>query len=333
MKALTLVTADGPESVSIQEHATPEPGPGQVRVAVRAAALNHRELWITRGQYPGMTLPCTLGADGAGVIDAVGEGVDAARIGEEVLLYPGMNWGADPALPATRFALLGMPGPGTIAEFICLDARDALRKPAHLSFAEAAATPLAGVTAWRGLRTKGELKAGEKLLITGVGGGVGAFACMLGVALGADVYVTSGNEQSLKRAAESGAKAGFNYKDAEWRKALASAAKGVDVVFDGAPAASFANYVRALRTGARVVLYGSTGGPSFNVSAPDIFLRNLRLIGTNVGTRDELEALAAFMAEHKLKPPIDRTFAFADAKEALAYLDGAHGYGKVVVTF
>lgn len=332
MKALTLATADGPQSVALAEHPIPTPGPGQVRVAVRAAALNHRELWITRGQYPGMNLPCTLGADGAGVIDAVGDGVTAGRVGEEVLLYPGMNWGDDPALPAPNFALLGMPGPGTVAEYICVDARDALAKPAHLSFAEAAATPLAGVTAWRGLRTKGELKAGEKLLITGVGGGVGAFACMLGVALGAETYVTSGSEESLKRAADAGAKAGFNYKDAEWRKALAGAAKGIDVVFDGAPAASFANYVRALKTGARVVLYGSTGGPNFTVSAPDIFLRNLRLIGTNVGTRAELAALTAFMAEHKLKPPIDRTFPLAESKDALTYLDGAHGYGKVVIT-
>lgn len=332
MKALTLTTADGPESVALQEHPTPAPGPGQVRVAVRAAALNHRELWIARGQYPGMNLPCTLGADGAGVIDAVGDGVDAKRVGEEVLLYPGVNWGDDPALPAANFALLGMPGAGTVAEYICVDARDALAKPAHLSFAEAAATPLAGVTAWRGLRTKGEIKAGEKLLITGVGGGVGAFACVLAVALGAETYVTSGNDTSLKRAAEAGAKAGFNYKDGEWRKALASATKGIDVVFDGAPAASFANYVRALKTGARVVLYGSTGGPNFTVSAPDIFLRNLRLIGTNVGTRDELAALTAFMTQHKLKPPIDRTFTLDQAKDALAYLDSAHGYGKVVIT-
>lgn len=331
MKALTLTAADGPQSASIQEQPTPEPGPGQVRVAMRAAALNHRELWITRGQYPGMQTPCTLGADGAGVIDAIGDGVDAKRIGEEVLLYPGLNWGADPALPSATFALLGMPGPGTIAEYVCVDARDALAKPAHLSFAEAAATPLAGVTAWRGLRTKAELNAGEKLLITGVGGGVGAFALLLGVALGAEVYVTSGSEESLKRAVAAGAKAGFNYTDADWRKALAGAAKGVDVVFDGAPAASFSNYVRALKTGARVVLYGSTGGPVFNASAPDIFLRNLRLIGTNVGTRDELAALIAFMAEHKLKPPIDRSFALAESKEALVYLDGAHGYGKVVI--
>ncbi len=333
MKALTLLSSDGPESVILAEHETPQPGPGQVRVAMKAAALNHRELWITRGQYPGMALPATLGADGAGVIDAVGEGVDAARIGEAVMLYPGMHWGDDPALPTPNFALLGMPGPGTVAEYICVDAHDAIVKPAHLSFEEAAATPLAGVTAWRGLRTKAELRAGEKLLITGVGGGVGAFACMLGVAMGAEVFVTSGSAEGLARAAAAGAKAGFNYNDADWRKALSTTAKGIDVVFDGAPATSFANYVRALRTGARVVLYGSTGGPAFTVQAPDIFLRNLHLIGTNVGTRDELAALIAFMAEHNLKPPIDRTFPFAEAKQALAHLGDAHGYGKVVITF
>lgn len=332
MKALQLVRADGPASVTFADIDTPRPGPGEVRVALKAAALNHRELWITRGQYPGMQIPCTLGCDGAGVIDAVGEGVDPARIGAEVMLYPGLNWGRDTRYPAAGFGLLGMPGPGTLAQFICVPAASALDKPAYLSFAEAAAIPLAALTAWRGLVTKAALAASDNLLITGVGGGVATFALQIGVALGANVFVTSGNAETLKRAAQLGARAGFNYRDETWPKALRKAAPGIDVVFDGAPAASFAGYVRALNRAARVVIYGSTAGAEFPCNAPELFLKNLTLMGTNVGTLDELHHAVNFLTRHQLRPVIDRSFTLAQAAEALTHLESAHSLGKVVVT-
>src|SRR5277367_3534735 len=152
MKALILEATEGPERAVVKDIATPHPKAGEVSVAIKAAALNHRELWITRGQYPGMLpTPFTLGCDGAGVIEAVGAGVDENRIGEAVVLYPGLNWGPDPRFPAAAFGLLGMPGPGTIAEKISVPEANALPKPAHLSFGQAAAIALAGLTAWRGL--------------------------------------------------------------------------------------------------------------------------------------------------------------------------------------
>ena len=172
MRALTLTAATGLDGVSLAEVPTGSPGPGEVRVALKAAALNHRELWITKGLYPGMVLPATLGCDGAGVVEAVGDGVDAALIGREVVLYPGLGWGDDPAYPAAAFGLLGMPGPGTIAESIVVPAASAVAKPAHLDWSAAAAVPLAALTAWRGLFTKGALQPGDKLLITGIGGGL-----------------------------------------------------------------------------------------------------------------------------------------------------------------
>ena len=331
MKALTLNSTDGLSGVEMAEHATPEPAPGEVRVALKAAALNHRELWIVRGMYPGMQLPATLGADGAGVIDAVGEGVPTSRIGEEVVLYPGLEWGSDPRFPAPDFALLGMPGPGTIAEAICVKSNCAVTKPDHLDFKEAAAMALAGLTAWRGLTTKASLQAGESLLITGVGGGVGAAALDIAVQLGARPYVTSSSPETLEKAESRGAIAGFNYTEEGWRKQLAKTSGGIDVVFDGAPAASFPNYVRSLKMGARVVVYGSTGGPDFQVSAPELFLRNISLIGTNVGNPDEFTAYLAFVAERKFKPVIDKTFSFAEAKDALSFLKKGHSFGKVVI--
>ena len=332
MRVLGIDAANGLEGVSLSTVADTPPGQGEVRVALRAAALNHRELWILRGQYPGMALPATLGADGAGVIDAVGQGVDAALIGQEVVLYPGLRWGDDPRYPAADFGLLGMPGPGTLADAIIVPAASAIAKPAHLDFASAAAVPLAALTAWRGLVTKAALQPGEKLLVTGAGGGVATFAILLGMAIGAKVFVTSGSDDTLARAQALGVSAGFNYKDEAWRKALPKASGGIDVVFDGAPGAGYTSYGRALAMGARVVVYGSTGGMTFPVNAPELFLKNVRIIGTNVGNPAEFAAMIAFIAEHRIAPVIDRVFALEDAKSALAYLENGHSFGKIVVT-
>jgi zinc-binding alcohol dehydrogenase/oxidoreductase len=332
MKALVLEATDGLQSAVVKDIATPTPKAGEVLVAIKAAALNHRELWITRGQYPGMIpAPFSMGCDGAGVIESVGEGVDERRIGEEVVLYPGLNWGPDARFPAANFATLGMPGPGTIAEKITVLASSAVPKPAHLSFDRAAAFALAGLTAWRGLFTKAALKSGEKILITGIGGGVALFAMQFAAKLGAQVYVTSGSDQTLARAAELGAKAGFNYKDESWRKALPKATGGIDVVFDGAPAAGYPNYGRALSTGARVVVYGSTGGMQFNVNAPELFLKNISVIGTNIGNLDEFKLMLAFVTQHRLEPVLERSFALADAPDALRFLQDKHELGKIVI--
>lgn len=332
MKALVLTGTDGPQSAKILEAESLAPEVGEVRVAMRAAALNHRELWISRGQYPGMQLPTGLGCDGSGVVESVGEGVERSWIGREVVLYPGLNWGQDPRLPGRNFGLLGMPGPGTIAELATVPAENVIPKPKHLSFEEAAATPLAALTAWRGLTTKGGLGKEDKVLITGAGGGVAAAALSIAVAMGAVVFVTSSSEQTLERCKALGAQGGFNYSDPEWRKAVGRVTGGLDLVFDGAPATSLANYIRVLNPGARVVIYGSTGGPQVPLSAPDLFLRNLQVIGTNVGNLQELVAVLEFMEQHALRPPIDARFPLADAQQALLHLDRGHRFGKVVIS-
>src|SRR5437868_9791850 len=172
MKALVLERADGPESAALQEIPTPTPATGEVRVALKAASLNYRELWISRGQYPGMKLPSGLGADGAGIIDAVGAGVDSALVGREVVLYPGTGWGDNPNYPHRNFALFGMPLPGTIAQYICVPVENAVEKPASLTFEEAACLPTAGLTAWRALCVKARVAPAEHVLVTGIGGGV-----------------------------------------------------------------------------------------------------------------------------------------------------------------
>jgi zinc-binding alcohol dehydrogenase/oxidoreductase len=246
MKALFQETTEGPEAVRVAEVATPKPKAGEVRVAIKAASVNHREMWIARGLYPGMNLPTTMGCDGAGVVDMLAEGVSGASIGDEVVIYPGLDWGSNRHAPQAAFGLLGMPHAGTIAEYVCVPVENLAPKPAFMTFEEAAATVLTGLTAWRALMFKGQLKAGETLLISGVGGGVATFGLAFAVALGAKVYVTAESEDILARAMEMGALGGLLYTDPEWRKQVGKLTGGVDVVLDGAPAPSFANYVRAI---------------------------------------------------------------------------------------
>jgi zinc-binding alcohol dehydrogenase/oxidoreductase len=331
MKALRLVTVDGHGGPLLADVDCPDPQAGEVRVKLHASALNHRELWIARGQYPGMRLPCTMGCDGSGVVESMGSDVTGLTVGTEVALYPGLEWGSNPEFPAAQFGLLGMPGPGTVAEYICVPAENAVAKPPSLTFEEAAAIGLGGLTAWRGLVGKARLRAGERVLITGIGGGVATFALRFAVALGATVFVSSGSAETLEKARELGAAGGFNYNDLEWRKSVPKVTGGIDVVFDGAPSASYANYARALNMGARIVVYGSTGGPQFTVNAPELFLKNLAVIGTNVGNLEEYKAMLAFVEQHGLRPVIDRTFRFGEAGEALQYLATGHRFGKVTI--
>lgn len=331
MKALLLTSTGGPESAALVDLDDPHPGPGEARVTLRAASLNHRELWISRGLYPGMALPTVLGADGAGIVAAVGAGVDSTWVGREVVLYPALNWGDNEGHPGDGFGLLGMPGPGTIAQSICVPEASLFSKPAHLSHVQAAALPVAALTAFRALTVKADLKAGERLLITGVGGGVATFALLFGKAIGAKVFVTSGSDQTLGAARALGADGLLDYRDEQWGKALRAMAGAVDVVFDGAPAAAFPAYARCLATGARVVLYGSTGGPAFTVSAPELFLRHASILGTAMGSPRDFAAMLALVTTHRLEPVIDRVFAFEEAREALLHLGEGHRFGKVVI--
>lgn len=331
MKALYLDEAGGPDSVRVAEVETPRPKAGEVRVAIKAASLNHREIFITHGQYPGMVLPTTMGCDGAGVVDMVGEGVTTAKTGDEVVLYPARNWGPNRHAPAADFGLLGMPFPGTIAEYVCVPAENLAPKPDFMTFEEAGAMPLTALTSWRALMFKGQLKAGETLLISGIGGGVATFGLAFAVALGANVYVTGESEEVLERAAQMGAKGGLLFTDPEWRKKVGKLTGGIDVVLDGAPSPSLPNYVRAINPGARIVIYGSTAGNEVKFNATDIFLKSASIVGSQVGDPQDFREMLAFADKHKIKPVIERTFPLAEAKEALLHLRDHHKFGKIAV--
>lgn len=331
MRALVLTGTAGPESVELTIIDDPTPGPGEVRVALKAAALNHRELWICRGLYPGMIVPSGLGADGAGIIDAVGSGIDPSHIGREVVLYPGLHWGDDPRFPSRQFALFGMPLPGTLADYICVPLENVYTKPDWMTFEEAACIPTAGITAWRALQHKAGLQQGERVLVTGIGGGVAVFALQFAVAMGARVYVTSSAQENIDRAQQLGADGGVLYTGDKWGKALAELAAPIDVVIDGSPATSIPQYLRRLAMGARVVLYGSTGGVEAAFSVPDLFLKHASLYGTAMGNLADFGSMLEFVDRHRLHPVIDRRFPITAGRDAIIALRDAHGMGKITV--
>jgi len=332
MKALILQQLGGPEQLRIDEIVTPEPGPGQVRVRLRAAALNRRDVWITLGQYPGIRLPCILGSDGAGTVDALGPDTPAELLDRPVVVYPAYDWGNDPRFPSPTFRVLGMPDPGTFAEYLCVPASHVFDKPAHLNWEQAAAIPLAGLTAWRALMTQAAAQAGETVLVTGIGGGVATFALKWAVGLGARTFVTSGDDGKLEQARRMGAAGGVNYRDEYWAKRLSELSGGVDVVIDGTGGPSFKDCFSLLKPAGRLVVYGATAGnPPRGPEMAKLFFRQARIIGSTMGSPAEFAAMLRFIAEHRIEPTLDQVFPFDQAIAAHQRLLAGEQMGKIVL--
>jgi NADPH:quinone reductase-like Zn-dependent oxidoreductase len=332
MKAVVLTGAAKQYQLAIHECDRPAPGAGQVRVRLRASAVNRRDFWIVQGKYPDIKAPCILGSDGAGVIETVGPGVDPTCVGSEVVVYPVYAWGDNPRIPGPDFRILGMPDPGTFAEYICLPRANVYLKPPHLEMAQAAAMGLAGLTAWRALVTKAAVEPGETVLITGIGGGVATMALLWATALGARVIVTSSQDAKLKRARELGAADGYNHTRPDWHKELCRVHGGVDVVIDGNCGPLFQPCFGALKPAGRYIIFGFTlGQPAQGFDPARLFFRQLRIEGTTMATADEFKAMLAFATTHHLAPIIDKSFTLAEAAAALHYVGAGAQMGKVVL--
>lgn len=332
MKAVVLTKTGGPENLEIQDIDTPEPGPGQVRVRIHAAALNRRDFWITKGLYPGLDLPAVLGSDGAGIIDKAGDGVDNSRTGEEVIIYPGYDWGDDPRVQSKNYRILGMPKQGTFAEYICVPLEYIHPKPGHLDWGETAAFSLAALTAWRAVVTKAGVIPGMKLLVTGIGGGVATTIMLFAAARGAEVYVTSGSDAKIARAQSLGARGGVNYHNDDWDAELKKMCGGVDVVIDGNAGSIFQSCFNVLNPAGSYIIYGGTrGNPPEGINIARLFFSQIRIEGTTMGTPDEFAAMLTFVNANKLRPIIDKTYALEDAAAAHEYIGAGSQMGKVVL--
>ncbi|PJJ48132.1 zinc-binding dehydrogenase [Hymenobacter chitinivorans] len=330
MQALQLNGINEP--LHLQEVETPQPGAGEVLVEIHAAALNHRDVWIQKGQYAGLRFPCILGSDGAGVITAVGPGADESLRGQAVLINPGHNWGDNPHAQSRSFTILGLPEQGTFAQYVRVAAHYVWPLPKHLSFEQAAALPLGGVTAYRALFTRARLQAGERVLITGIGGGVALLALQMAVAVGAEVWVTSGSPQKLERARQLGARGGANYTAEKWATGLVKEAGGsFDVIIDSAAGPGFEALLDAAAPGGRIVFYGGTLGAITNLPPAKIFWKQLNIMGSTMGTEQDFADMIRLVEQHKLLPVVDQVFAFAEGEAALRRMDEGQQFGKIVL--
>jgi zinc-binding alcohol dehydrogenase/oxidoreductase len=328
MKALVLQHKN--RAAEVLEVPMPVAGPGEALVRVHAAALNHRDVWIQEGQYAGLKYPVIPGSDGAGVVVAANGAED--WVGKPVIINPALEWGAsaayqDPAL----FRILGLPDDGTLAEFVKVPVRNLVEKPAHLSFEEAAALPLAGLTAYRALMKRARLQTGEKVLITGVGGGVALFALQFAVAAGAEVLVTSGAVEKLDKAMAMGAMGGANYRDTDWVEKLKSLAGAFDVIVDGAAGDGLNELFDLAAPGGRVVLYGATRGNPSQVVARRIFWKQLDLLGSTMGSPEDFAGMMDFAVKHRIRPMVDRVFGLEHGEAAFRWMDEGKQFGKIVL--
>lgn len=329
MKAIVCPAKDHP--LELQELPTPVPGKNEVLVQVKAAAFNHRDYWIQKGQYANLRYPIVLGSDGSGIVTALGEEADQSWLHKEVVINPGMNWGDDPAYHSRDFTILGLPRQGCFAEYVTVPATCLHEKPAHLSFEEAAALPLAGATGYRALFTRGQLAATQTLLLTGIGGGVALMMLQMAVAIGARVYVTSGSDDKIARAQQLGAITGVNYKMEGWHKLLQASSNGFDVIADSAAGDGFKHFVDLAKPGGRIVLYGGTQGAITSLNPQKIFWKQLHILGTTMATPDEFKAMLALFRQYRIKPVIDEIFPLAQAEKAIRKMDHAAQFGKLVL--
>lgn len=334
MKALRLHETGGPEKLVIEDIPVPEPAGGEVRVKLRTAALNRRDYWITLGMYPRIQFPAVAGSDGAGTVDAVGDGVDGALVGDEVIIYPAREWGDDPRCGGDDFRVLGMPDQGTFAEYICVPADSLAPKPAHLSWEEAAAVPLAGMTAWRATVTHGEVAAGQNVLVTGIGGGCATFALAWAKGHGAKVYVTSGSQEKLDRAVGLGAAGGYNYREDGWHKQVLKDTGGVDLVVDSGGGNGLNAVLDTLGRGGRYVFFGATQGDAdTGLQMAKLFFKQVRIQGTTMGRPEEFRAMIDFINQHGIKPLVDTVYPFAEAVSAHQRMGEGDQMGKLVLRF
>jgi len=310
----------------------PELSAGEVLVKVKAASLNHRDLWIQKGLYGGLRFPSIQGSCGCGIVEKTGDSVDQKWVGKEVVLNPSLNWGKDPRTQAKDYIILGMAQDGTFAEYVKIHSRLLFDKPSHLTSEEAAAIPLAGLTAFRALFSRAQASVGENVLVTGIGGGVAMLCMQFAIAKGCNVFVTSGSEEKIARAVSLGAKGGVSYKSENWHKDIQKMSGGFDVVIDSSGGDTFAKAVDICKPAGRIAMYGATLG-AFNSGVPaKIFWKQISLFGSTMGNDEDFASMINFVREQKIKPVIDSVYKLEDAQTAIEKMESGKQFGKIILT-
>ena len=339
MKAVRFHQHGGPEVLRYEEVPTPEPRSDQVLVALRAAALNHLDLFVRSGGVPKTPLPHVGGADGAGVVAANGQGASRYPVGTRVFFDPGLSDGTcqycargEHSL-CDRWEILGEHRDGTFAQAVVMPEINLRPIPDGMSFEDAAAFPLVFLTAWRMVVSKARVRPGETVLILGIGGGVALAALQIAKHAGGRVFVTSSSDEKLQRARTLGADVLINHKRSDFSKEvwMMTEKRGVDVVIEDVGAATWPGSIRALARGGRLVTCGATSGPKPEEDIRRIFQKQITIYGSTMGTRHDWEQLTRLLPSGVLKPIVDQVFPLADAAAAQERMERAEQFGKLVL--
>lgn len=327
MKALVLKDAG---QIELREIPKPIVTNGKALVRIKAAGLNRRDDWIREGKYPNIKFGVTMGSDGAGIVEEVGDEKDQPWVGQEVVINPNIEWGPDLEVQSGRYTILGMPVDGTFAEYVLVPIDRLHHKPFHLDFLQAAALPLGGLTAFRALFRRGELRGGQNVLISGFGGGVAQFAFLFAQAAGANVYVSSGSDEKIDKALKLGARGAYNYKRDVNYADLWKTKGGFDLVIDSAGGDQINNFIKMLKPRGKIVFYGATNGLPTKLDMYRMFWNQLSLLGTTMGSDHEFSEMLTFVSKHQLRPLIDSIRPFSKIVEAFPDITKSNKVGKIV---
>ena len=328
MKAVVHAGKEGLKGVTYREIGETLPGKGEVRVKLKVAGLNHRDLFVVH-RHKLTAPPLIIGSDGAGIIDAVGEGVDADQIGAEVLINPSLGWLEKSDAPPAGFEIIGLPDHGTFAQYINVPLENVFQKPQYLSWEEAGVLSLAALTAYRALFTRGKIHHNMKVLIPGIGGGVATFLLQFAKAVGATVYVTSRSTDKCQQALELGADKAID-SHSDWNTALDG--EKMDLIIESVGAATFNKSLQQLRSGGTMVMFGSSTGDEVTFNLRDFFYGQFNLLGSTMGSAEEFEDMLSFIEQNQIKPVIDRIYTLEQYKEAFDRLEKAEQIGKIGFT-
>lgn len=297
------------------------PKENEVEVNISAAALNHRDVWITKGLYPGLVPGTIMGADGMGWY-----------LGKRVVINPGLDWGHNERYQSKKFRVLGVPDHGTFAEKICIPQSYIYDAPDHLTDEEVAALPVAGVTAYRALFTRAQLMQGEHVLVTGLGGGVALMAALMAKAHGAKVFFTTGSNEKLQKGLQLGFDGGINYKEENSIEKMAEQCGHIDVIIDSTAGEGLNTLMKLCTFGSRIVLYGGSLGKINGINPQPLFWKQMDIMGSSMGSPSDFQAMLDFVAKHRLHPIVDSIYSIEAFGKAFSRMEEGSQMGKIVLS-
>lgn len=313
--------------LAVMELADPTPKKDEVIVNIKIAGLNRRDLNIPN-RVGNKSEPLVLGSDGAGIVAEVGENVNDVNVGDEVIINPSLRWNKNSVAPPETFDIIGFPDDGTIAEKIVVHKDQVEMKPSDLTWEEAGVFTLAALTGYRALVTKGEIEKDQTVFIPGAGSGVATYMIQYAKAKGARVIVSSRSESKRKAATDLGADLAID-TNADWTDELAK--ETIDLIIDSVGNATFNRSLEVLKKGGRIVVFGATAGDTTDLNLREFFYGQYQLLGSTMGSREELQELMSFISQESIKPIVSKTFLLEEAEEAFAYLDKGNQFGKIAI--